>query len=170
MKLLICALVFSWGTPVYVAQETKQSESKRGRLAGFEWLRQFKGSWATAYNGTMKTRLVGNRWIVSEISFQKGVSAVQIIGYDKKKKQFVGTWIDSTASYIWQYVGSLDSTGKVLTLEAQGPDMTAPTKTMRYRDIYEFKSKNEIAAVSQMLNDKGEWTTFNRGKMTRKVK
>ena len=150
-----------------VAQEAQTAANKTEKLAGFEWLKQFEGTWATAYNGTMKSQVVGEIWIVNEISFQTGLSAVQSIGYDAEKKHFIGSWIDSTSSYKWHYTGSLDATGKILTLEAEGPDMTDPKKTRRYRDIYEFKSEDEIAAVSKMLNDKGEWKTFQTGTMTK---
>ena len=157
MKPLVCALVFILGTPICFAQETKESETKKEKHSGFEWLKQFEGNWETSYNGTMSSRTVGERWVVNELSFQGGLASIQTIGYDAKKKQFIGTWIDSTSDYIWQYAGSLDSTGKSLVLEAEGPDLTEPARIRRYRDTYQFTSKNEIAAVSQMLDDKGEW-------------
>jgi hypothetical protein len=156
MRLFIFAFAILFGTPICFAQETKPPESNKEQLAGFDWLKKFEGNWATAYNGTMSSRIVGKRWIVNEISFQKGLSSVQTIGYDAKKKQFIGTWIDSTSSHLWQYAGSLDSSGKKLTLEAEGPDLTDPTKSRRYRDIYEFRSESEIAAVSQLFNDQGK--------------
>ncbi len=169
MKSLALAFVCMLGTQVCFAQATNQPESSKQSLAGFEWLKQFEGTWATAYNGNMSSRILGEKWLLNELSVA-GVSSVQTIGYDAEKKQFIGTWIDSTSSFIWKYTGSLDSTGKILILEAEGPDLSDPTKTRQYRDTYEFKSENEIAAVSQMLNDKGAWQTFSKGKMTRKVK
>ena len=171
MKTLIWAIIFILGTSICFAQETKQPESKNKQLAGFEWLTQFEGNWATEYNGSMTSRSVGKKWIVNEISFQKGVtSSVQTIGYDAKTKKFIGTWIDTSSSFLWQYSGSLDSSGKILILAADGPDLNEPTKIRQFRDTYEFKSENEIAVVSQMLNDKGQWKIFNKSKMTRKVK
>ena len=118
----------------------------------------------------MNCRVVGKRWVVNEISFQNGVYSIQTLGYDTKKKKFVGSWVDASSSHIWRYTGSLDEAGKVLVLEAEGPDLSDPTKKRLYRDKYEFKSKDEIAATSQMLDEKKQWKTFNTSTMTRKSK
>ena len=144
-----------------LAQEAKQlATEQEEQPTGFAWLKQFEGDWSTAFNGTMNCRVVGDRWIINEISFQKGVYSIQTIGYDASKKKFVGSWVDASSAHIWRYSGSLDATGKILVLEAEGPDMKDATKTRRYRDSYEFKSENEIAAVSQMLDDQQQWTTY----------
>ncbi len=157
--------------PICFAQEAQTTENQKARLAGFDWLRQFEGTWATGNRGIMKSRAFGNHWIVNELSGQAGqnYTAIQSISYDAEKKQFTGSWIDSTSSYEWHYSGSLDSAGKILTLEAEGPDFTNTKKTRRYLDIYEFKSENEIAAVSKMMNDQGEWKTFQTATMTRQT-
>ncbi len=177
-----CALLLL-ATSICFAQETQTTANKTEKLTGFEFLKQFEGTWATiskspdagdqpeaGQKAIMKSRAVGNRWIVNEHSGQVGgmyFEAVQSIGYDSKKKQFIGTWIDSVLSHTWHYTGSNDTTGKKLTLEAEGPDWTDQTKMRQYRDIYEFKSENEIAATSQMMNDKGEWQTFLTATMTK---
>ncbi len=155
------------GTSMCLAQETPTNADNNKTLTGFEWLKQFEGTWATDFNGTMESRVVGKLWIVNEYNFQTGLSAVQLIGYDARKRQFTGSWVDFSSTFQWHYTGSLDAAGKILTLEAEGPDLTDPTKSRRYRDSYEFKSENEIAATSEMLNDQGEWKTFNTGKMTK---
>lgn len=162
----LCVLLL-FGVSICPAQESPAHDSEHETLAGFDWLRQFEGNWATAQQGTMRSNVVGEIWIVSELSFQSRMSAVQTIGYDAKKKQFTGSWIDSTSSYIWQYTGSLDAAGNRLSLETEGPDLSDPTKNRRYRDNYEFVSEDEILAVSEMLNDAGEWQTFSTSKMTR---
>lgn len=171
MKLLISAMVFVFAAPICLAQETKVNHRKKNEQpAGFDWLKQFEGDWTTEYRGTMKSRIIGQRWIVNEISFPQGLYTIQTIGYDAKNSKFVGTWVDASSSYIWQYSGALDKSGRTLVLQAKGPDMSDPTKTRQYRDTYEFKSKNEIALTSQVLDDKKQWKTFNKGKMTRKTK
>ncbi len=171
MKLLLCAIVIGLGTPLSVVHEPPQAEPEENQTtAGFEWLKQFEGDWATENNGTMNSRMIGKRWLISELSFQNGVFSVQTLGYDAEKKQFIGTWVDATSSHIWRYTGSLDATGKKLVLEAKGPDLNDPTKMRLYRDIYEFKSENEIAATSQQLDDKKQWKTFHESKMTREAK
>jgi predicted 3-demethylubiquinone-9 3-methyltransferase (glyoxalase superfamily) len=96
-------------------------------------------------------------------------AALQTIGYDSARKQFTSTWVDSLASYTWNSTGSLDSGGKTLTLNTEGPDWSDPNKKKQYRDLYEFKSATEIATLSQMMNDDGDWETFSRGSMTKLI-
>ena len=46
-------------------------------------------------------------------------------------------------THLWGYDGELAASGKVLTLNAEGPDMSpgaAPGKLARYRDVIEIKS------------------------------
>lgn len=153
-----------------------------GQEPGFGWLKQFEGDWTVeakkpgadevSHTVTMNAKAAGQQWMVvkqvgkmGEIDFE----AVQTLGYDAKEKRYVGTWVDSTSSYIWQLSGTLDESGKKLTLGTEGADWTDPEKKRKYRDVYEFKSEDEIATVSQMLGDDGKWQTFMTGKMTRKA-
>jgi len=165
LVLLLCS------TTGVDAQDTK---------TGFAWLKQFEGTWAVeakepgaekiSHTVTMEAKAVGQHWMVSK---QRGkmsgmdFEAVQTIGYDAEAKKYVGTWVDSTSNYIWQLSGTIDETGKKLTLGSEGADWSDKTKQRKYRDIYEFKSENEIATVSQMLGDDGKWQTFMTGKMTK---
>lgn len=148
------------------------------------WLEQLVGDWVTeseilsdagdppvACQGTMKARGLGGLWVVAEIeNTVQGMpmNAVQTIGYDPVSKKYVGTWVDSVLNHLWQYKGKLDKSGKILTLEAEGPDMITPGKTAKYRDIYEVKSPDEIATRSQMLEEDGAWVTFGEGVAKRK--
>lgn len=149
-----------------------------GQLDGFEWLKQFEGSWITVSKSsgkdsesmpaaTLDCRIIGNHWIVCEHRGQIGdlkFEAVQTVGFDDKTEKFIGTWVDSMLSHTWRYNGSLDKASKKLTLNCDGPE------AKQYRDIYEFKSENEIAGTSQFLNDDGNWETFMTSKMTRSIK
>jgi len=149
-----------------------------------EWLKQFEGEWeslseATAVpgqepmkcKGTMSSKMLGAFWVVSDV---KGdmmgvqVNAIQTIGYDPQAKKYVGTWVDSMMNYLWKYEGTVDKSGKILTLEAEGPNMMVAGKLSKYRDVYEFKSKDEIATKSEMLGDDGKWVNFMKGTVKRK--
>jgi hypothetical protein len=149
-----------------------------------EWLRQFVGEWdaesegsmgpgqpTMKSKGTIKSRMLGGFWMISESEadvFGSKIHAIQTIGYDSEKKKYVGTWIDSMLSYLWRYDGTVDSAGKVLTLEAEGPNFMAAGKTTKFRDAYEFKSKDHIVATSSMQQDDGKWVTFMTGNLRRK--
>ena len=70
--------------------------------------------------------------------------------------------------FLWRYEGSVDETGKILTLAADGPSFTESGKLTKFQDIYEFKSADEITMTSKALGPDGEWVTFMTGTATRK--
>lgn len=143
------------------------------------WLKQFVGEWSTDMatiagpgtpemkcQGKITSREFGGFWVVSEMkSTMDGMpmQGLQTIGYDPTSKKYIGTWVDTMTAHMWKYEGSVDEGGKILTLEAEGPNFLLPGKTAMYRDIYEFKSKDEIAFSSQVQGDDGKWITFMHG-------
>ena len=117
-------------------------------------------------SGTMSSRQLGGFWVLNEIKGDMGgtqMNGVQMIGYDEAKKKYVGTWVDSMTSFLWRYEGSVDRTGRVLTLDADGPNFMGDGKLTKYQDVYEFKSADEILMTSRMLGDDGKWVTFMSG-------
>ena len=143
------------------------------------FLKKFAGTWSCASDckmapdqPPMKTtamstnRMIGDFWLVNEIVSTGGgmkVTAIQTIGYDEKKKKFVGTWIDSMVNHQWQYEGTLNAAGTTLTMEAEGPNFMTGKGTAVFRDIYEFKSKGHIFARSLVKSDDGEWVEVVKG-------
>lgn len=148
------------------------------------WLQQFVGEWeleseaaagpgqpAMKCQGTEAVRSIGGFWIVSDLHSQvheTSISAVLTLGYDPESKQYVGTWIDSTNSYLWKYQGSVDPTGKIITLEAEGPNPMLGGKVCKFRDVTEFKSADLRTMSSAVQMDSGEWVTFMTGTARRK--
>ncbi len=144
-----------------------------------QWLQKFVGEWATQSkaemgpgqpamecSGTISSRSLGGNWVLNDLKGEwMGVTmlGVQTLGYDVTKKKYVGTWVDSSNAMMWQYVGEVDSTGKILTLEADGPNMMEPGKMTKFQDIYEFKSADEILMTSKMLSSDGKWVSFMTG-------
>jgi hypothetical protein len=96
------------------------------------------------------------------------ITAIQTLGYDVQNKKYIGTWVDSMLNYLWKYEGSVDKTGKILTLETEGPNFMADGKTAKFRDSYEFKSVDQIAMSSSMQGEDGKWITFMTGTARRK--
>ncbi|QEG34987.1 DUF1579 domain-containing protein [Bythopirellula goksoeyrii] len=174
---IVCLALFT----SIVAAQTPQFPSPQEE---HEWLKQFEGEWATSSkataspdapamdcSGTMKSRQVGGFWVVNEMQGDIGgvdFNAVQTLGYDPAKKKYVGTWVDSMTDHLWQYEGTVDESGKKLSLVAEGPDMMGTGKMAKYRDSYEFKTRNLVVATAEMMDDKGEWVTFMTGEMKRK--
>ena len=181
MKTLIYLGALLTVVSVCHAQESGQAANKK--LSGFEWIKQFEGNWDTlsrspqvgdqpagVQKSTMSSRAIGKLWIINEFNGKIGdtdYTAVQTIGFDRKKNNFTVTWIDSIMDYTWRYTGEINDAGDTITMEADGPDWSDPKKTRRYRDIYRFKSSNEIATLSQSKNNAGQWETFMEGTMTK---
>jgi hypothetical protein len=148
-----------------------------------QWLQQFSGVWTTKSEssmgpgqppiqseGKMTSRMLGGFWLINNMKGDYAgtpMNGIQTIGFDESKQRYVGTWIDSVTSMMWRYEGQVDSTGKILTLEAEGPNFMSDGTTTKFEDIYEFKSKDELAIRSRILADDGTWVTFVSGIATR---
>jgi hypothetical protein len=139
-----------------------------------EWLRQLVGEWESEADivvdpakppekmkGTESGRMIGGFWAVLENKgdFMGPFSGILTLGYDAGKKKYVGTWIDSKGSTLWHYVGAVDASGKVLTLESEGPAPGDPSKTVKYRESIEVKDKDHKVFTSMTEKD-GAWVTF----------
>lgn len=86
--------------------------------------------------------------------------SVMTLGYDPAKKRFVGTFIANMMTHLWVYDGELDAANKVLTLSADGPSFTDPTKTAKYQDIIEMVSPDYRTLTSRFQGDDGQWHQF----------
>jgi Protein of unknown function (DUF1579) len=139
------------------------------------WLQQLAGEWEAEVSmymepgqppqkskATESVRTVGGFWTVAE---EKGqfmgapFNAFMTLGYDTDKEKFVATWVDSMASNLWKYEGTLDAAGKVLTLESEGRCPQLGGKLIHVREVLEVKSKNHKVFTSSMLGDDGKWIT-----------
>ena len=150
-----------------------------------QWLTQLVGDWTyegecvmgpdqppMKSQGKESVRTLGGLWILCEGEGEMpgGGLAKMIItlGYDPAKQRFVGTFIGSMMANLWIYDGELDSSGKVLTLNAEGPNFSGDGKMAQYQDIIEIKSSNERTLSSQVLGEDGKWTRFMTATYTRK--
>jgi hypothetical protein len=154
-----------------------------GALAGAQapekdpekWVQQLVGEWESEAKlifdpgqppveskGTESVRSVGG-WVLAETKANTPagpMTGIMTVGYDPEKKHFVGTWIDSMTQYLWNYKGTLDATGKILTLEADGPNPADPGKLGKFRDVIEVKSKDHKVLTASMQGPDGRWQTF----------
>jgi hypothetical protein len=164
------------------ATDTHAMESQA--LEQHAWLRQFLGEWtseaemqgepgqpAQTMKGTESARSIGDLWIVSDVrgdSPMGKMEAVLTLGFDPERKRYVGTWIDSVYNHLWTYEGTVDATGKVLSLEADGPSFAGDGTTAKYKDVWEFKSPDHKVLTSSMQEPSGTWTTFMTAEYRRK--
>jgi Protein of unknown function (DUF1579) len=143
------------------------------------WLQQMVGEWKATTEaqvepgkppiqsqGTETIRPLGGFWTVSDIKstmMDKPFTGSMALGYDSNKKKYVGTWIDSMTGYLWNYEGSMDPAGKVLTLESEGACPMKPGKMTKFKDVIELKDKDHKSFSSLMLGEDGKWTTLMTG-------
>ncbi|MDB5352036.1 MAG: ribulose kinase [Planctomycetota bacterium] len=140
------------------------------------WLDKLVGEWTsemecvmgpdqppTKSSGTESVRSLGGLWTIGEGAGEmpEGGTAMSVmtLGYDPKASRFVGTFIVSVMTHMWTYSGSLDESGKVLALDAEGPSFTGEG-TAKYQDRIEFVDDDHRILTSQMLGDDGEWHRF----------
>ena len=139
-----------------------------------QWLQKLVGEWTyesdamcepgqppSKCQGTEHVRSLGGLWILGEGQGEMpgggAATTVLTLGYDPQKQRYVGTWIGSMMTHLWIYDGALDAAGRVLTLNAEGPDMATEGKMARYKDVIELKSDDHRVLTAHMLGDDGEW-------------
>jgi hypothetical protein len=150
------------------------------------WLQKLVGDWSgegTAEMGPGQppqqwtvdehVRAIGDVWIQAE---SRGTmpdgspSVMQItLGYDPDAQRFRGTFVGSMMTYLWTYDGSLDAEERVLTLDAEGPNMAEPGKMSRYQDIVELVDADERRLSSRIQMPDGSWQQFMTVRYRRKT-
>ncbi len=142
-----------------------------------QWLDQLLGEWTNTgecdmgngeppmtSSGTESVRSMGGLWVVCEGKGEMPgggpCEMLMTLGYDTAKKCFVGSWAGSMMSGMFVYRGQLDASGKVLTLDTEGPSFTGDGSTAQYQDVITIKSANERQLHSQTLQPDGTWKRF----------
>jgi hypothetical protein len=148
------------------------------------WLEKLVGEWTselecvmgpdqppTKSKGVESVRSLGGLWTIGEGegAMPEGGTArsVMTLGFDPKAGRFVGTFIASVMTHLWTYSGSLDETGRILALDAEGPSFTGEG-TVKYQDRIEIVDDDHRILTSQMLGDDGKWNRFMTAHYRRK--
>jgi hypothetical protein len=163
----------------------KEATMKTEPQKEHQWLQKLVGEWTSEADATMEpgkppekfratesVRSLGGLWIVAEGQGEMPgggtATTVMTLGYDPQKKRYVGTWIGSMMTHLWEYDGALDDAGRVLTLDAEGPSMVTEGKMAKYQDVIEFKSDDHRVLTSRLLGDDGQWREFMTANYRRK--
>ncbi len=150
-----------------------------------KWLQKLIGEWTfeseavmepgqppAKHKGTEVVRAIGPFWVQGDGEGEMpggGTAQMRItLGYDPQKKRFVGTWLGSMMSHLWIYDGELDPAGRILSLQAEGPDMEDERKVARYKDVIELKSDDHRVLTSHVLDEHGKWRQFMTAHYLRK--
>lgn len=142
-----------------------------------EWLQQLVGEWtfeseclgepgkpSEKFHGSEEVKSLGGLWFIGEGEGEMpggDTGRMRItLGFDPKRNRYIGTWVGSMMTHLWIYDGELDSSGRILTLNAEGPSFTEEGKMAKYQDIIEIKSSDHRILTSRALGDDGEWAEF----------
>jgi hypothetical protein len=149
------------------------------------WLQKLVGEWTVEsecfsapgqppekFHAIETVRSIGGLWIIGESQGgtpDGGIAQMIItLGFDSKRNRFVGTWLGSMMAYLWLYEGELDATGRILTLNAEGPSFADPEKVAKYQDIIELKTDDHRILSSRCLGEDGQWKHFTTAHYWRK--
>jgi hypothetical protein len=72
------------------------------------------------------------------------VESVGYIGYDKFKAKYVGIWIDSGSTGIYQAEGTVDETGKVFTYFSMWDEWESGRRNVPYKLVDTIRDENTI--------------------------
>ena len=148
-----------------------------------KWLEQLTGEWESEVEAfipggpsmkgksTETGKMMGGFWLVSngagEMMGMK-VSTMLTLGYDPDKKKYVGTWVDSMTSMLWRYEGTVDDSGKKLTLDTEGPCMMKGNQITKFKEVMEIIDKDNKVFTSSMMGDDGKWVPIMKVTSKRK--
>ncbi len=150
-----------------------------------EWLQKLVGEWDYEHEykmgpdqppikatGTETVKSLGGLWTVGEGEGEMPVGSpatvIMTLGYDPQQKRFVGTFIGSMITHLWIYNGTLDASGKVLTLDTEGPDFSGGPKMAKYQDIIEWVNDDHRTLSSRLQGEDGKWQHFMTAHYRRK--
>lgn len=177
----LIAAVAVMAAPLALAQPQEPTPTEASEE--HKWLAQLVGAWTVTADGAFEpaaeavptesvdeTRAIGDLWVQSELRGKMmgtDMQALMTLGYDAKKKAFVGTWIDTFQTHMWHYEGQLDAKKRALTLSATGPSFEDPNETSNYHDIITIVDADTRTLTSEVQSADGTWTQFMKIKYTR---
>lgn len=148
------------------------------------WLEKLVGEWTyesemlmgpdqptMTAKGVEVVRSLGGLWTIAEgegeVPDVGPMRSILTLGFDPAGGRFVGTFIASGMAHLWTYSGSLDETGKVLALDAEGPSFSGQG-TAKYVDRIELVDDGHRLMTSSIQGEDGNWVQFMTIRYTRK--
>lgn len=141
------------------------------------WLLQLVGEWRIESEcimgpdqppmkstGRESVRPLGKLWTIGEATWESpdggSWESITTLGYDPQTKRFVGSFIASVMTHLWPYIGTLDATGKILTLDSEGPSFAGDGTFAKYQDIIEFVTNDHRTLTARVQSSDGSWQQF----------
>jgi hypothetical protein len=102
--------------------------------------------------------MVGNVWLVGDFKGEMAGASFHgssQMGYDPKKKKYIGSWIDSASPYPTAMEGSYDAASKTLTIIGIGKDPNGAESKMKLVSV--FKDEDNRTMTISIAGTGDEW-------------
>jgi hypothetical protein len=143
------------------------------------WLQELIGEWTSEmevkmapdqppmkFTGKETVRAVGQVWVIAEGEGEmpggENGYTVLTLGYDTQKKAYVGAWLGSMMTFMWNYAGEFDEAANKLTLNCEGPSCLPGSegKLAKYKDCVQILDKDTRTFSGNVQSEDGQWVTL----------
>ena len=140
------------------------------------WLQQLVGDWTMEsecdmgpdqprgkFKGKETVKALGDLWVIGEGEGEMpggGIGRMRItIGYDPAKGTYVGNWVGSMMVNMWVYEGAVDSDGRTLRLNTEGPGCMPGSEGTRvkYQEVIALLDADTRTFTSRAQGRDGKW-------------
>jgi hypothetical protein len=136
-----------------VAAATQASDPAASTSPQAAHFKKAVGTWDATVNsmgqtskGTETIRVMGDgMWLLSDFESEMAGAPFQghgITGYDATQKKYTGVWIDTMSPMPMHMEGTLDASGKVLTMTGDMPDPENAGKTIKATMVETWTDSN----------------------------
>jgi len=184
--LLLAAPVVAMAGFVWAAQEkggqepqmpkpSKEHEALQGGVGTWDCVMKFKpgpDQPEMEAKGTETVVSLGGWWTVFDVKFPSMMMGMPwaghgTVGYDPLKKKYIGTFIHSAGPYLHIGEGSMDASGKVLTMNWEGID-DHTGKPGKMREVFEMVDKDNMKMTMYSTGPDGKEMPHFTSTYTRK--
>ena len=92
----------------------------------------FPGADVNRTAGRATNRLVGGRWLVSDLTTESGFAGHGVYGWDPTQGTYVGFWVDAASGGIAQGTGTWDEPSRTMTYDFE---VELQDQMVRYREV-----------------------------------
>jgi hypothetical protein len=116
----------------------------------------YPGAGVNRTAGVAINRLVGGRWVVSDLTTESGFSGHGVYGWDPAQRAYVGIWVDAMSGGIAQGTGTWDEASRTMTydFEIELQDQLADG-TQVYRNLRTMPDGREHEVIRATYRRRG---------------
>lgn len=167
------------------ASHSTAHEHENAHADAYEVLKKDVGLWETETSiwtapdaeplvsrGKEKSYMLGKFWLIYEFEGSMGgqsFSGFGNLGYDAKRKKYVGTWVESTGPNLGLHEGTWDEATKSFTMYSVARDPSAqPEKAHKMISTYQDNDHRTFVLFEQVQGETDKWRKMMEIKYTRK--